>query len=235
MTTKTKAVDLGKLSEVGAHFGYSKAKRHPTAKPYILGAKGTKEIFDIEKIVPLWETALAFVEELGSKNAPVLFVGGKSEAREAIRKAGETLSMPYVAGRWIGGTLTNFGNIRKRVQKLLDLKEAKKKGELAKYTKKERLLIDREIENLEEMFSGIVPLEGMPKAMIVIDSDFEKIAVEEAHRNHVPVVALVGSDCNFSSIEYPVAANDASKHTIAYFMEKITEAYQAGAKSVSKK
>ena len=133
--------------------------------------------------------------------------------------------MPFVDGRWIGGTLTNFAQIRKRVEKLEKLTSEKEKGELAKYTKKERLLIDREIANLERFFSGIVSMKELPKALFVVDPKKEKTAVKEALDMNIPVVALAGSDCNIRELTYPIVGNDSSQTSIQFFVNEITKTY----------
>lgn len=216
------------LFSVGAHFGFVKSRRHPSAKPFILGAKNKVEIFDLEKTSKELEKALAFVEEKGREGALTLFVGGKSEAREAVEKAGRELQMPYVAGRWIGGTLTNFSEIRKRIMRLEELTTQREKGELAKYTKKERLLIDREIENLQIYFGGLSALKALPKLLVVIDPKKEEIAILEAKRMRIPVVALAGSDTDLHQVEYAIPGNDASRHTIAFITNEIVNAYKKG-------
>jgi small subunit ribosomal protein S2 len=227
-TTNTKDM-IAELFRVGAHFGFVKSRRHPSAKQFILGQKDKVEIFDLEKTSVELEKALAFVEEMGKSKAPVIFVGGKSEAREAVRKAGNDLSEPYVAGRWIGGTLTNFPEIKKRLQKLEELTTAREKGELGKYTKKERLLIDREITRLETFFGGLSTMKGLPKFVVVVDPKKESIAVSEAHRMKVPVVAIAGSDNNLYDVDYAIPTNDSSRHTIEYIMSLIVSAYREGA------
>ncbi len=216
------------LFAAGAHFGFMKARRHPSAKPFIFGAKNKIEIFDLEKTSLELTKALAFVEEKGREGASALFVGGKSEAREAILKAGQELGMPHVAGRWIGGTLTNFSEIKKRISRLEELTTQRERGELSKYTKKERLLIDREIENLNIYFGGLSTLKAMPKFMVIIDPKKEHIAAAEARRMRIPVVALAGSDTDLYSVTYAIPGNDASRQTIALILGKIVEAYQKG-------
>ena len=143
---------ISRMFKAGAHFAYSKSRRHPSMKNLIFGSKNNTEIFDLEKTHELMTKALTFVEELGRTRKVLLIVSGKHEAAGIIREAGQTSVLPFVAGRWIGGTLTNFSEIRKRVEKYLDLTTRREKGELTKYTKKERLMIDREVENLESMF-----------------------------------------------------------------------------------
>lgn len=228
-TTKS-VVDA--LFSVGAHFGFVKSRRHPSAKPFIFGTKNSIEIFDLEKTSKELERALKFVEEKGKENATALWVGGKSEAREAVTEAGLTLEMPYVAGRWIGGTLSNFSEIRKRINRLEELTTQRERGELNKYTKKERLLFDREIDRLSLYFGSLSQLKGMPKFMVVVDPKKEYIAVAEARKMHIPIVAITGSDNNLYEIDYPIPSNDASRQSINYIVRELVGAYKNGRSSV---
>lgn len=212
----------------GAHFAFSRSRRHPSVAPYIFGVKNKVEIFDLEKTTELLATAKDFVKNLGKESKTMLFVGGKSEARNAIRLGAQSLGMPFVDGRWIGGTLTNFVQIRKRVEKMEKLTMEREKGELAKYTKKERLLIDREIANLERFFSGIVSMKDLPKALFVIDPRSEKNAVKEAQDMGIPVISLAGSDCNLKEVTYPLVGNDSSQTSIQFFVNEIIGAYTDG-------
>lgn len=219
---------ISELFKAGAHFGFVKSRRHPSTKPFIFGSKNKIEIFDLEKVKLELEKATKFIEDKGSEGALVLFVGGKSEARAAVKKTGEALTMPYVHGRWIGGTLTNFPEIRKRVMKLEDLLSQKEKGELGKYTKKERLLIDREIDKLNMYFSGLYLMKALPKVLVVVDPKKEHIAVAEAKRMKIPVVAIAGTDCDLHSVDIAIPANDASVASISYIMDEIITAYKTG-------
>ncbi|MSR71428.1 MAG: 30S ribosomal protein S2 [Candidatus Taylorbacteria bacterium] len=219
---------IDSMFKAGAHFGFAKSRRHPTALPYIFGVKNKVEIFDLEQTNAALEKAKEFVKKIASEGKQIIFVGGKNEAQEAIKTAALSLSMPFVAGRWIGGTLTNFTEIKKRIEKFESLTLAREKGELIKYTKKERLLIDREIANLDRFFSGLVPMKAKPAALFVIDSKKEKIAVKEATEVHVPVIALSGSDCNLDLVQYPIPANDASLASIKFFIGEIVKAYKEG-------
>jgi len=230
MATQTKENGklIDELFKAGAHFGFVKARRHPSAKPFIFGQKNNLEIFDLEKTSLALEKALLFIEEKGKEGAMLLFVGGKSEARQAIRTAGDALSMPFVAGRWIGGALTNYPEIKKRINKLEELTTQKEKGELGKYTKKERLLIDREIDKLTLYFAGLSTMKALPKVLVVIDPKKEHIAVAEAHRINIPVVAVAGSDTNLYDVEHPIPANDSSRESINLIVSKIVEAYRKG-------
>lgn len=219
------------MFKAGAHFGYTRSRRHPTITPFIFGVKNKVEILDLEKTQPLLETALEYVKSIAKEGKNILFVGGKSEARAAIKKAGVALAMPHVDGRWIGGTLTNFPEIRRRIEKLEKLTTERERGELAKYTKKERLLIDREISNLEIMFAGLGNMKDLPKAIFVVDPRKEKIAVEEAKYMKIPVIALLGTDCNIKEVTHPIIGNDSSKTSIEFFVNEVVKAYEAGRKS----
>ena len=232
-TTNADTVLIDALFTAGAHFGFVKSRRHPSTKPYIFGVKNKIEIFDLEKTSDSLRTALEFVEELGSKNGKILFVSGKNEAKNAIMATAESINMPYVAGRFIGGTLTNFPEIRKRVEKLESWVSQKEKGELGKYTKKERLLIDREIDKLREFFFGLSVMKNLPQALFVVDSKKESIAVKEAQKIGIPVISLSGTDNNLNEVEYPIPGNDASRVSIEFFLKKIAESYKAGQMKVS--
>ena len=161
----------------------------------------------------------------------ILIIGTKHEARKAVEEAARTLELPYVSKRWIGGTLTNFGEIRKRVNRLTTLLEEKASGKLDVYTKKERLLLDREIARLETFFGGVVHMVKMPEALLVVDPRHEKTATREARQKAIPTVALANSDCDITHIEYPVPANDSSVTSIIFFMNKFIKAYQEGKKN----
>ncbi len=225
--TKTNSV-IDALYSHGVHFGFIKSRRHPSVKPYIYGIKNKIEIFDLEKTSEALNEALMFVEEIGSKNGKILFISGKNEAKGAITSAAESINMPYVAGRFIGGTLTNFPEIKKRVEKLESWVSQKEKGELVKYTKKERLLIDREIDRLRKFFFGLSSMKSLPQAVFIVDAKKEYIAVTEARKMSIPVVALCGSDNNLNDASYPIPGNDASKLSIEYILGKVAEAYKAG-------
>lgn len=229
-----KEKEIKELMEVGAHFAYSKSRRHPSAKPFIFGVKNNVEIFDLEKTSEHLKVASDFISKIVAEGGQILFVGNKKEAMDSVQRGAEEAEMPYVANRWIGGTLTNLPEIKKRVGRLEDLLSQKEKGELSRYTKKERLLIDREIEKLEKMFSGIVSMKKLPMALFVIDPRKEKTAVSEARRKHIPIVALAGSDCDFNSVDFPIPANDASISSINYFIKNIVETIKKGQKEEQK-
>ena len=222
--------DIQTLFNAGAHFGYSRARRHPSASRYLFGTKDRTDIFDLEETQKRLETACEFVSASAGSGKQVLFVGGKNEVTEIIRAVAEKGGMPYVAGRWIGGTLTNFKNIRKRIDRLEKLMQERETGELEKYTKKERLLIDREIDKLLSRFGGLVSMKDLPGALFIVDTRHEKTAVNEANQLGIPVIGLASSDCDFSLIQYPIPANDTSVQSVRLVCEKMVTACLSGKK-----
>jgi small subunit ribosomal protein S2 len=216
------------MFSVGAHFGYIKSRRHPTTAPFIFGRKNNVEIFDLEKTEKQLDEVKAYIAGIAKTGGRILIVGGKKEAQAAVKEAAEKIDMPFVAGRWIGGTLTNFTEIRKRIDHYTKLLSQKEKGELVKYKKKERLLIDREIAKLEERFSGIVSMDKKPAALFIIDADKEHIAREEALQTGVPIISLANTDCDYSKIDYVIPGNDSSVDSIKFFLNEVVESYKSG-------
>lgn len=217
------------LYDVGAHFGYPRTRRHPTAVPFLYTTKDRTDIFDLAQTEINLEKAKQFAAQLAQSGRPILFVGGKHESVEVIKNAAEKIGAPYVAGRWIGGTLTNFKNIRKRIERLEKLTADKESGELEKkYTKKEQLLLSREVEGLLFRFGGITKMADLPGALFVVDVRHEKTAVAEANQLKIPVISLSSSDCDFSVSKYPIPANDTSVKSISYITNEIADAYAEG-------
>ncbi len=216
------------MYKAGAHFGYSKSRRHPSTVPYIFATKNGVDIINIEKTRDMLDAVCEKVKSLAQSGKTILFVGTKAEARQATVETALALSMPYVNERWVGGALTNWPEIKKRITKLVDLRAQKEKGELDKYTKKERLLIDREMDDMTKNFQGIISITKTPDMLVVIDPKKEHIAVTEAHKMNLPVIALMSTDNNIKSVEHPVVGNDASITSIVYFLEAIKNAYKAG-------
>lgn len=214
------------LFSVGAHFGYAPSRRHPSVASYIFGAKGGTELFDLEQTAVCFEQALEAIKKLASERKTVLFVGGKAEAREAVVRAAERLNQPFVASRWIGGSLTNFSEIKKRLNRLSELSDMREKGELTKFTKRERLLIDREIADLEAMFGGLKSMQKLPDALFVVDPKRESGAVEEARQLNIPVIALLNSDCDRTAVTHPIPGNDASVQTISFVLGEVAKTYE---------
>jgi small subunit ribosomal protein S2 len=223
---------IEEMFRAGAHYGYSKSRRHPSVSSYIFSTKNGVDIINIEKTYELFEKAISQIKKYAETGKTILFVGTKAEAKQQITEIALALNMPYVAERWVGGTLTNFPEIKKRITKLLDLRDQKEKGGLDKYTKKERLLIDKEIDDMTRNFQGLTGITKTPDAIFVIDPKKEHIAVAEAHKMNIPVVALLNTDCNIKQAEYPIIANDASVSSINFFVKEIKNAYTSGLRGI---
>lgn len=213
------------LMEAGVHFGYSRTKRHPTITPYLYGSKGGIDIVDLEKTALQIEKATAFLAELGAAGKTVLFVGVKPEASTQIIEVAQSLKQPYVTERWIGGILTNFSEIKKRISKLETLREEQADGSFEKYTKKEKLMIAREMERLNKFFNGLTGLTKMPDAIVVVDSKKEHIAIAEARNMGVPIIAIGNTDCSIRNITYPIVANDSSASSIKTLLGILKDAF----------
>jgi small subunit ribosomal protein S2 len=216
--------DIQTFYNAGTHFGYPRARRHPSAVKYIFATKDRTDIFDLEETKRRIDAATSFLSSITGSGKQVLFVGGKNEAQGILKAAAERAGMPFVAGRWIGGTLTNFKNIRKRIERLQKLTDEREKGELGKYTKKERLLIDREIDELFARFGGLMSMTDLPGALFVIDTRHEHTAVTEANQVGIPVIGLASSDCDFAQVAYPIPGNDTSVRSIKLVCEEIADA-----------
>lgn len=225
---------IEEMFQAGVHYGYSKSRRHPSSSPYVFTTKNGVDIINIEKTNELLEKALEVVTKFAASGKTILFVGTKPEARQQIIETALSLNMPYVGERWVGGALTNFPEIKKRIVKLLDLRDQKEKGGLDKYTKKERLLIDKEMEDMTKNFQGLSGITRTPDAVFVVDSKKEHIAVTEAKKMNLPVIALLNTDCNLKQVDFPIVANDASVSSITFFLAKVKEAYTKGASGLAK-
>lgn len=223
--------ELEKIFKAGVHFGYSRSARHPKMAPYIFGLRNNVEVFDLEKTKIKLEEALVFVRELGEKKKTIILVGTKPAIRDIVKKAAQETGGLYVNERWLGGSITNFSVIRKRMDYYENLRNEKESGGLDKYTKKERLEIAKKLEKLERNFGGLLPLKKIPDAVLIVDPKEEKTAAKEAADKNIPVIAILNSDTNPENISYPIPANDASRASVDYLLSKIAEAYQEGKKT----
>ncbi len=211
--------------EAGVHFGYSRTRRHPTVTPFLYGSKGGVDIIDLEKTAPQIEAAAAFLAELGAAGKTALFVGVKPEARAHTAEVAQSLKQPFITERWIGGTLTNFFQMKKRIEKLEHLKEERVSGGFDKYTKKEQSLLNREMERLNKYFAGLIGMTKLPDVVVVVDSKKEHIAIAEARKMGVPVIAIGNTDCSIRSITYPIIANDSSASSIKAILGILKDAF----------
>ncbi|MCA9362539.1 30S ribosomal protein S2 [Candidatus Kaiserbacteria bacterium] len=220
---------IDKLFKAGSHFGFKKSRRHPTVKPYLYTTKDGNDIFDLEKVTTLLDAAKEVLKEAGLHGKTVLFVGTKDEATKLVKAVAEKTESPYVTNRWIGGMLTNWSEIKKRINRLEALTHEKESGELErKYTKKERVVLGREVDKLSFNFFGISKMPKLPDLMLVVDPRHDAIAVTEAREKNIPVVAIMSSDCDASKIQYPVVANDSLQSSVSLVLEELAAAYSEG-------
>lgn len=216
------------MFKVGAHYGYSKTRRHPSVSPYIYATKNKGDIIDLEKTAVMLENAMEFVKNLGTNGKTILFVGTKPEAKEIIKNMALSLNMPFVTERWIGGTLSNFSEIKKRIVELESYQKDMKEGGLDKYTKKERVLLAKKMEKLSRYYSGLIGLKKTPDALFIVDAKKEHIATTEAKKCFVPIITLLNSDSNIKDINYPIIGNDSGLPSINFFSSLIASAYKTG-------
>lgn len=229
MTEMSIMADVKRLFDTGAHFAQVKSRRHPSMKPYLVGTKGRQEIFDLVKTTEQLETAKTAMAALAKEGKTVLFVGCKVEIAALVKKAAQEINAPYVAARWLGGTISNWSEIKKRVDRLAELTEKAATGALAKqYTKLELVMIGREKKRLEERLDGITTLVKKPDALLVVDTKHEKHAVKEANDAGIPLIAIMSSDCNLAEAAYPIVANDTSRETVKLILTELSDAFQRG-------
>lgn len=227
---------VDRLFSVGAHFGFSKSRRHPTVKPYLYGNKQGTDIFDLEKTSVLLTDAAGALQEAGKEGKTVLFVATKEEVRKVTREAAERTGMPFMVNRWIGGTLTNFTEIKKRIDRLITLMSEGESGELErKYTKKERVVIGRELNRLQFNFGGIKDLERIPQMMVVVDPRHDAIAVQEANELNIPIIGIMSSDNDLKKVTHPVVVNDALQASVSFVLGELVDAYLEGKKEYTPK
>jgi small subunit ribosomal protein S2 len=218
------AITKEALSAAGLQYGYSRTRRHPSIKPFIEGNHNGVDFINLDKTAEQLENAISFLKSVQGAGKVILFVGVKPEIRQNIKEVALSLGAPYIAERFIGGTLTNFPQMKKRIEKLHDLLKKKETGELAVYTKKEQLLIQRDIDRLDRDFGGISTLTNLPAAIVIVDSRHEDMCVKEAQKLHIPVVALANTDCTIDGIEYPIVGNDGSVGAVRFILESLKEA-----------
>ena len=229
MTTVVSKEALKRLFDTGAHFAQVKARRHPSMKPFLVGTKGRQEIIDLAQTSEQIDAAKAAMSTLAKEGKVVLFVGGKVEVSALVKKAAQDIQAPYVATRWLGGTISNWVEIKKRVDRLAELEDTSAAGAMSKqHTKLELVKMDREKKRLQERLDGITTLTKKPDALVVVDTKHEKYAVKEANEAGIPIIALMSSDCNLKEVSYPIVANDASRETVRLVLADLVEAFKAG-------
>jgi small subunit ribosomal protein S2 len=223
---------MRQMLEAGVHFGHQTRYWNPKMAPYIFGERNKIHIINLERSLPMAREAYAFVKAVVSDGGTVLFVGTKRSAREAVRKQAERSGMPYVSYRWLGGMLTNYKTIRQSVKRLKELTELVEEGGFEMLTKKEVLRLDRERDKLERSLGGIKDMGALPDVMFVVDVDHEDIAVREARKLEIPVVAVVDTNCSPDGVDYVIPGNDDAMRAIELYTTLMADAVLEGKASL---
>jgi small subunit ribosomal protein S2 len=228
LTSSGTAISMKQLLEAGVHFGHQTKRWNPKMKPFIFGARNGIYIIDLQKTVGLARSALRFVSDAVAKGGTVLFIGTKKQAQDAVREEASRSGQYFVTNRWLGGTLTNFKTIKTGIERLKTLEKMKEDGTYDRLPKKEVASNEREREKLERNLGGIKDLARLPAAIFVIDTKKEHIAVHEANRLGIPVVAVVDTNCDPEGIDYVIPGNDDAIRSIRLFTGKVAEACLEG-------
>jgi small subunit ribosomal protein S2 len=221
-------VTMRQMLEAGVHFGHQTRYWNPRMSPYIFGARGKIHIINLEKTLPLFTDAMNFVSGLAQKRGTVLFVGTKRSARDAVKDEATRCSMPYVSQRWLGGTLTNFRTVKQSVARLKELETMSTDGSFEKLVKHEVLSLTREKEKLEKSLGGIKEMGRLPDALFVIDIGHEDIAVKEAKKLGIPVVAVVDTNYDPSLVDYAIPGNDDAIRAVQLYTAAVADAVLEG-------
>jgi small subunit ribosomal protein S2 len=221
-------ISMRQMIEAGVHFGHQTRRWNPKMRRFIFGERNGIYIIDLDQTLNRVETAYNFLRDLSANGGNVLFVGTKKQAQDPVREAADRCGMPYVNERWLGGMLTNFGTISLRVNKMLELERQKEIGEFDLMIKKEALLLDRELTKLQRNLGGLRSMKKAPEAIFVLDTMKEHIAVTEANKLGIPVVAVVDTNVDPDSIQFPIPGNDDAIRANALFANVIAEAVLEG-------
>jgi small subunit ribosomal protein S2 len=222
-------ISMKQLLEAGVHFGHQTSRWNPKMRPYIFGARNGIHIIDLQQTVTMFKNVSAFVRDLTASGGNILFVGTKKQAQEAIKEEAERCGMFYVHNRWLGGTLTNFATIRQSIERLRKIEEMENNPKIVEaLTKKELLGLKREKEKLEQSLGGIKGMKKLPDAIFVIDPKQEEIAVREARKLGIPVVAVIDTNCDPDMVDYKIAGNDDAIRAIRLFCAAIADSALEG-------
>jgi small subunit ribosomal protein S2 len=209
------------MFKAGVHFGHKKTNHHPKMEPYICGVRNNIQIIDLEKTMEELEKALNFMEKTVKENGKILFVGVRPQCYQILKETAEKCRMPYVASRWIGGLLTNFKTIKKRIDYFTDMEKKRDAGDLKKYTKKEQKHFEKEIEKLKKNFDGLRGLDKLPEAIFVLGVKEHMTAIREAKRKKIPVISLVDTDSNPTLIDYIIPSNDEAVSALQFMLNQV--------------
>ncbi len=221
-------ITLRELLEVGAHFGHQTTRWNPRMRPYIFGARNGIYIIDLQKTVRLFSQAREFMRDVAARGGKILFAGTKSQAQAIVAEEAQKVGMPYVTKRWLGGTLTNYATIKKSIARLIDLEAMKADGTFDLLAKKESVRREKDRQRLEKFLGGIKTMERLPQALFVVDASHEQIAVREARKLGIPVIALVDTNSDPEGIDYVLPGNDDALRSIRYFISRSTQAVAEG-------
>src|SRR3982751_4963619 len=221
-------VTMRQMLEAGVHFGHQTRYWNPRMAPYIFGARGTITIINLEKTLPLFTDAMNFVSGLAQKRGTILFVGTKRSARESIKEEAERCGQPYMTQRWLGGTLTNFQTVKKSVARLKELESAETDGTFQKMVKHEVLGLRRERDKLLASLGGIKEMNRLPDALFVVDIGHENIAVQEAKKLGIPVIAVVDTNYDPSLVDYPIPGNDDAIRAVQLYVRAAADSVLEG-------
>jgi len=223
-------ISMKLLLEAGVHFGHQTNKWNPKMKPYIFGARNGIYIIDLQQTVGMFQTAYDFVVDMVGTGGELLFVGTKKQSQEAVKEESERSGMPYVNQRWLGGMLTNFNTINKRIERLNFLEKMFSDDSVKAFPKKEIMKLQKEMNKLEKVLGGIKIMKRLPGGLFVVDPKRESIAVKEAQKLKIPIVAIVDTNCNPDDIDYIIPGNDDAIRAIKLFSAKISDAVIEGKK-----
>jgi small subunit ribosomal protein S2 len=218
------SMSMRQMLEAGVHFGHQTRFWNPKMAPFIFGERNRIHIINLEKTLPLYNEAAGFIRQVVADGGRVLFVGTKRSAREAVKQAAARCGMPYVSHRWLGGMLTNFKTVRGSIKRLITLDEMTANGTLEQHSKREAQGLRREREKLERSLGGIKEMDSLPDVLFVIDVGHEKIAIHEAKKLGIPVVAIVDTNCAPDDVDYVVPGNDDAMRAIQLYAEGIADA-----------
>lgn len=221
-------VEMKEMLESGMHFGHQTQRWNPKMKPYIYGARSKIYIINLDKTLPLFNAACDYMVNAVAKGGTVMFVGTKRQAQEIIQEEAERCGMFYVTNRWLGGMLTNFQTIRKSIDRLKKIKAMQEDGTIDQYKKKEKLLMEKQAIKLERNLGGIENMKELPSVMFVVDPKRENIAIVEANRLGIPVVAIADTNCDPDGIAYPIPGNDDAIKAIQLVTSRLADAVLAG-------
>lgn len=227
-------VSLDELIDSGAHFGHQTKRWNPKMEEFLYGQENGVHIFDLTKTKPLIEEALAYISKSVSEGKTILLLGTKKQIKDKLAQVAQKVSAPYINERWLGGIISNFGQIKRSIKKMEEMRENLASGAYKKYTKKERLLIEREIARLERFFGGIASLENIPDVIFVVDTKREAGAVREARAKKVAVVGIVDSNADPDVVDYPIPMNDDAGKAVEYILDLVGEAIAEGKSKVKK-